>query len=152
METFLEQLASRQGRFEGRGVNHEDEPFTGRLLLQGVPGTPACAWDFLARLDSGVFVHVEHTILALDEVGDLGLWTVSSNRPRVARYALAGLEEARDGLEASFADGDPDDETRFRSRIRVELPGTGEVGIHHAWGLPGEAFAERSGLRMSAVG
>jgi hypothetical protein len=151
MQTFLEMLARRQGSFVGRGVNHDDEEFTGRLSLRSVPGAPACAWDFLAQLESGVYAHVEHTLVALDEAGVPGLWTVSSNRPHMVRYALTGRVETPEGLVATFADGDLDDESRFRSQIRIELHAGGDMAYHHAWGLPGEPFAERSGVRMSPL-
>ena len=149
MSTLFDLLSARQGNYRGQGMNHEGESFEGLLQVRSAFAPGALCWDFFARVPGGLIVHGEHTLLAPDETGAPGLWTVSNNRPHVARYAVGELVRQEADHVVAFTDGDPDDESRFRSRIRLEVLADGGVGYHHAWGLPGGPFAERSGVRMT---
>ena len=102
MSTLFELLTARLGDYRGEGVNHEGEPFEGLLQVRAVSARDALCWDFFARVQGGLIVHGEHTLLARDETRAPGLWTVSNNRPHVARYAVGEVVRSEDGHVVAF--------------------------------------------------
>lgn len=144
-------LAACAGRYAGRGVNHDDQPFAGALSLEPVVGGKGLALGFTATGDDGTVYHTEHSVIGPDVGGGLGLWTLTNNAPGMLHLALR-----RDGAEVDgcprtlvFGVGDPADAGAFREEIALDLYADGRLGYRFAWGMPGGDFAPRSGLVLT---
>jgi len=150
LNDVIAELCARRGRFHGQGVNHDGQPFTGRLRLVPVVERAGVTLELVATGDGGEVYHREHSLLAPDARGTLTLWSLSDNAPGLLALALR-REEPGEGRALVFGVGDPEDGQAFRMEVRLELHDDGDLGYRFAWGLPGGPFAPRSGLRLRAA-
>ena len=143
----LNTLLRHCGTFAGHGINHEDQPFHGELVLQPMlDGRGLSAWFRATGIDGTVY-HEEQAWIAPGADGALCLWGLSTNTPGVLEHRLA---RTGDGVLA-FLHGDPHDDGGFRQRVTITLHHDG-VGWAYAWGLPSGPLEERSGVRMIRQG
>lgn len=150
--TLLNTLLQAGRHFRGRGVNHEQEAFTGELQVEPLVGGAAVLLRYRATLDDGTPVHEECTLLAPGPDGRPCLWPVMSELPVVLPHPETGpAAGAAGGVSAVFASGPRDETQAFREEITVALAADGSLTYAHAWGLPGGEFAARSSCRMAPV-
>lgn len=143
-------LRAHTGRFEGTGINHEQQAFTGRLELAAVEHGDAVRLRYEATGDDGTVFHAEETRISRD--GDeLSLGTTSTNHEGLQRFALRRAGPVEDGTALVFGFGARDDTTAYRSEITITVHEAGDVTYAHAWGLPGSVFDDRSAARMQGV-
>jgi hypothetical protein len=146
-EGLLRLLHERQGSFAGEGINHEDEPFNGRLRLSSVAEGAGLLLTFEARsLDGQVCFHTEHTLIARDDSGALVLWHLGSNLGFLTPHRLSAAEPGRKYV---FGYGDPAGEG-FAEEITLSFD-ENRIGYWFAWGRPGSPFGPRSSVLMSPV-
>lgn len=140
-------LRERQGSFAGEGLNHEGEPFNGRLRLSSVAEGAGFLLTFEATsLDGQVCFHTEHSLIARDDLGALVLWNLGSNLGFLAPHKLSAVESGR---EYVFGYGDPTGEG-FAVEITLTLEHN-RIGYGFAWGRPGSPFGPRSSALMSPL-
>ena len=153
MSDPLPLLLRRLGSYQGHGINHEDQPFHGELVLSSLFEGSAVGLRFRATGIDGTVYHDERTWIARAPEGGLALWTLSTNAAMVMRHDLMPTR-AEPGAEAtlSFVVADPEDRSTYRSRMTLDLLADGRLGYRFAWGLPGEAFAERSQVVLTPGG
>lgn len=136
------------GKYEGRGVNHEGQDFTGSFQLGvEIPGK-MLSLSFMAMGDSGESFHEEHTFIGRDLSGALQMWVASNNHPAIAAHAFHRIDENGGSRSVIFRFGDPETCMSFREEITVTLHEDASLTHHYAWGMPGGDFAPRSGARM----
>lgn len=145
-------LTERTGKFQGKGVNHEKQDFTGNLLLEtAVPGKMLCVRSS-ATGNTGEVFHDEVSWIGFDISGELVYHVSSNNHPAVVPHKFDRLEEKDDARHVVFRFGNPDDRQSFREEITFSFFQDGSVAHHYAWGLPGGNFEPRSGSRMNKLG
>ncbi len=152
MENLEIAFKAMSGKFVGRGINHELQPFTG--ILQAKPVSQYCgiALEFQAIGDDGTAYHSEASLLGKTTQGTLGLWVLSSNHPGVFERTLLHADSLQNqGFVWVFGFGKRDDKAIFREEIRIECQPSLSVKYVYSWGLPGGNFAERSGVLMKFV-
>lgn len=145
--TLLQTLAARSGRWQGRGINHEQEAFTGTLQIEPLVGGAAVLLRYRATLDDGSVAHEEASLLAPGPDGVACLWPVMSELPVVLPHVRQPPHD--DAMRGVFASGPRDDAEAFREEITLAFEPGGTLWFAHAWGLPGGAFADRSWCRLS---
>lgn len=142
---LLHRLAQAAGTYQGRGINHLGEAFTGELTLKAGLDAQLIELTFRAT-DGDQAFHEESTWITEDLIsGGIGLWTVSSNTPGVLPHKL--IEDQTDGSYATktlFRLGNPEDKSRFRQEITLCVRHDGSLEYAYAWGVPHEALASRS--------
>ena len=142
-------LTSGPTAFRGEGINHENEPFIGKLTVQALEGGSAALLKYVATLSSGELAHSESTLLGVGPDGNLCLWPVMSELPVVLPHVeKVSRSEPGAFTEAVFASGTRDDLTSFREEITIRINSDGSLLYTHAWGLPGGSFEERSSCSM----
>lgn len=150
MKDVIEALIARRGTFVGEGVNHDGQPFTGRLKLAPVVDGAGLSLEFTARGEGGEVYHRERSTLAPGPDGALTLWSLSNNAPGLLALPLR-RDVPGEARALVFGVGDPDDGDAFRMEVTLELQPGGQLGYRFAWGLPGGEFAPRSGLTLRAA-
>ena len=147
IDGLLRLLCERQGEYAGEGINHEDEPFHGRLRLTSVAEGAGILLAFEATsLDAQICFHTEHTLIARDDAGSLVLWNLGSNLRFLAPHKLSAAEPEKRYV---FGYGDPAGEG-FAEEITLTFE-EGTIGYWFAWGHPGSPFGPRSSVIMSPV-
>lgn len=147
IDGLLRLLHERQGGYRGEGINHEGEPFTGRLQLSPVAEGAGVLLAFDARsLDGQVCFHTESSLIARDNAGALFLWHLGSNLGFLTPHRLSAAEPE---LTYVFRYGDPAGD-EFAEEISLTFE-PARVGYWFAWGHPGSLFAPRSSVLMSPV-
>lgn len=146
---LLSLLVARPGVYVGRGVNHEQEAFTGRLAVQPLVGGRAVLLTYTATRDDGVPVHEEATLLGRGPSGALCLWPVMEELPIVLPHpatadATGGAGTDVGAHQVVFASGPRSAVDAFREEITVTVRADGALVYAHAWGLPGGDFGDRS--------
>lgn len=150
---LLTALASGPPCLRGSGVNHENERFTGELRVQVLEAGRAVLLLYRAVLDNGDIAHTESTLLATGPDGRLTLWPVMSELPVVIPHGATELQRgAGAALRGVFSTGPRSDASVFREEIGIEIQEDGALVYRHAWGLPGEPFAERSSCHLAPGG
>jgi hypothetical protein len=136
------------GHYRGQGINHEQQPFAGRLTLDlGIPGKSIALRSSANGEDGSVF-HEELSLLSFDFSGQLLLTVTSNNHPATMVHNLHRVEENPEFKAIVFRCGDLDNRQSFREEIFFRLYVDGSVEHAYAWGVPGGEFAPRSGARM----
>ena len=150
MSRDLAPLLARVGRYGGHGINHEDQPFYGELILAPLLEDRGITLSFRAMGIDGTLYHEEASWIAPDATGLLALWSLNRNSAGVLRHDLRYGAGPRDA-DATwvFGHGDRSDPEAMRIEVALDLFDGGDVGYRFGWGLPGEAFAPRSNVRMS---
>lgn len=150
MNDLLTVLAANAGVYVGRGVNYEQEAFTGRMHVQPLVGGLAVMLHYTAAREDGARVHEEATLLARSPAGSLCLWPVMEELPAVVPHeAVAGSVQSG-GMEyvQVFASGERSARESFREEITLAVKADGTLVYSHAWGMPGGEFGERSSCEM----
>lgn len=146
---LLTTLAARAGSFTGRGLNHDKEAFTGRLVVTSVMAGRAVTLHYTALGLDGQKLHEEFTLLSQSDQGGLCLWPVMSELPVVMpHHAVANQAAASDGVAVVFACGPRDALDRFREEISIDCRADGSITYAHAWGMPGGSFEARSSCEL----
>lgn len=149
----LELIASKHGRYEGRGSNEQGHEFAAELeLTPRVSGT-LVELKFRA-VDHDSAFHEELTWITPDLRTDkLCLWTVSTNTPGVLCHVLTE-DRADDFRERRFVFrmGEPDQKHSFRQEIVLDLMKNGTVEYRYSWGVPHEEFGPRVHAKLQPTG
>lgn len=145
---LITELKKYIGRFQGQGINHEQEAFTGRLDLSEAVGGKGINLKFVATGKDGTIFHEESSMLAPSMDEKLCLWNFNSNIPGMLAHTLSSFKSFDDGLVAEFIFGDLDDKSQFRERINLTLYKNGNINYSYSWGMPSGDFAERSAVTM----
>ncbi len=145
-------LAARAGRYGGRGTDHAGEEFAAEVTVGVVAGGAAVTLDAATTGAGGEIQHDEHGMLAPGEDGTVRYTTVTSNARFLRVFALRRTERDGDATRAVFGwGGPPMDVTGFRDELTLTAYPGGDLGLGWAWGLPGQPFAPRSGVRLRRV-
>lgn len=146
---IISKLASRSGKYIGRGINHEGQAFTGSFALNALLGGTGIHLTFKASGDDGTIFHEESTTIANDLTGEIGLYNLNTNIPGLVIHKLIQQTSTPEGMEkAVFAFGDRANAKAFREEITFELHPDGSIGYKYAWGMPSGEFADRSSVVM----
>ena len=147
---LIRALASGPKSFHGEGINHEGERFIGQLQVQPLVNGSAVLLSYVAKLQDGMVVHEEASLVGRRQDGTLCLWPVMSELPAVFPHVQIS-ELSRDQTDTVvFAFGSRDDRDSFREEIAISLSKSGTLTYAHAWGLPGGEFADRSSCLLLA--
>ncbi len=141
--SHLDTLIRHCGTFAGHGINYEDQPFHGELILEPLLGERGLTTWFRATGIDGTTYHEERCWIAPRASAGLGLWALSSGHPTVTEHALT---RTGDGV-FTFTHGDPHATDTFRRALTITLHHDG-ITLAYAWGIPGGPFADRSSVRM----
>lgn len=144
---ILNRLKAKAGRYEGEGINHEQQSFRGQLTLTEIVTGRGLSLDFKATGKSGLVFHQEHSVIALTDTGKLALWNLNSNCPGLLRHDFLECESRANGFVLIFQHGDITDTGAFRERLTLTIEESA-ISYGYAWGMPGGEFSERSTVRM----
>ncbi len=81
MKDIFENLKKIAGRYEGEGINHEGQPFTGRFALKPILGERGFSIQFSATGKDGTLYHQEESTIAPSLNEKLTLWNFNTNTP-----------------------------------------------------------------------
>lgn len=135
-------LGKVAGSYQGDGVNHEGEAFSGFLTIAPVLNGKGIEILYQATGVDGACFHQEKTIVAKNFSGNLKMWNLNTNSPGMAELELRYATK-----DIIFGVGNPNNKSEFREEIKIELDNE-TIGYHYSWGIPGGDFEYRSGLRM----
>ncbi len=147
---LLRALASGPTSFQGEGINHEGERFTGQVRVQPLVEGAAVLLSYVARLQDGSLVHEEAALVGRQNDGTLCLCPVMSELPAVYPHQQRSASSGEQAETMVFAFGDRGERDRFREEISISLSKSGTLTYAHAWGLPGGEFADRSSCVLLA--
>src|SRR6185437_7576325 len=129
----------------GEGINHEGQPFTGRLTLSPLLDGCGFSIEFIATGRDGTVYHQEESMIApsLDE--KLTLWNFNTNMPGLVPHELR-TAAIKPGAKLSliFGFNPSDDAKSFREEVALDVWSDSELSYTYSWGLPGGEFKERS--------
>lgn len=148
MKNVASDLNSRAGEYEGRGVNHEGQPFKGRLSLRPIVENKGVSLAFTAIGLEGAVYHHEQSLISMNIAEKLCLWNLNTNIPGLLEHTYRREEPLNEGISHVFGFGDPADKNSFREEIGIDLWKNGEISYRYLWGMPGGEFAPRSSVRM----
>lgn len=150
MNKIIENLCEFKGNYIGQGINHDNQEFKGALEISPLINGKGISIRFKAQGIDGEVYHEEETIIAPDDEGGFSLWTLNSNALMMYRHIYKESIPKRDSLSTlKFQYNQPDDASKFREIIELDLHKNGKIGYHYSWGMPGGDFKERSGLNLS---
>ena len=157
MKNLIQTLIDRQGTYEGRGINHEGQPFIGKFTLSPIVDGRGVAFQFIATGLDGSIYHQEQSFIAFSMAENCSLWNLNSNMPGLVEHKYLKDEDVF-GAEHSyvFGFGDPNNQSAFREEITIDLwPKSSafksEITYRYAWGMPGGKFEPRSSVRMQLI-
>lgn len=147
MASTLDAWASCTGRYGGHGIDADERPFHGELLLEPLAGEIGIAWHFWAAGIDGAAYHHAQGWIAPDEEGRIALWCTTA--AGIRRHELRNGAPA-EGVLATlvFGTGHPADSTHDRTEHIFERWADGTVGYRMGAGLAGEPFLVRWSVRM----
>lgn len=146
---LISKLKEHTGFYSGRGINHEEQPFTGTLAISEIVGGVGISIAFKAVGEDGTIYHEELSTIAPDLTGKIGLYNLDSNMPGLVHHILLRDEEnGSGGRKAIFSFGQRSDVQSFREEITLETIDRDSIEYRYAWGMPGGEFADRSGAVM----
>lgn len=148
MKNVINALYVRKGEYEGQGINHEGQPFVGRLSLGPVVHDKGISLTFTATGRDGTVYHQEQSLIALNAAEKLCLWNLNTNVPGLLEHSYRREEKPDGGLSHVFGFGDPEAKNSFREEIGIDLWENGEISYRYLWGMPGGDFEPRSAVRM----
>lgn len=148
MNEILKTLSTVVGYYEGEGINHEGQSFTGRLSLQPILDGRGFTIKFSATGKNGTVYHQEESTIAPSINEKLVLWNLNTNTPGMVAHEL------RDSQPKSLVFGfnQRTDTSKFREEIALDILNDGGVSYTYSWGMPGGEFKERSGVHMKKKG
>ena len=86
MDDALSALNRRVGRYEGHGIDHQDQPFHGELAIESLVERAAIGIHYQATAIDGSRLYDERTWIGQTPEGGLALWTIRSNASVVLRH------------------------------------------------------------------
>lgn len=149
MKEILESLKKACGVYLGEGINHEGQPFTGRLSLEPLLAGRGFQIQFSATGKDGKLYHQEASTIAPAMTEKLTLWNFNTNIPGLVPHELRSAI-AKPGAANSFVFGfnSPHDDKAFREEVALDVWDSNSISYTYSWGMPGGEFKERSGVRM----
>jgi len=150
MKAILNLLSEIQGRYEGDGMNHEGQKFSGQFVISPVLENHGAYLTFSATGANGENFHSEHTLIGNDFEGNLNIFVLSNNHPGMTPHVFKNLVETASGSKKLiFGFGNPENNNSFREEIVLEIFPDKKVDYRYFWGMPNGPFEERSGATMS---
>lgn len=141
-----QKLFSLEGKYEGNGVNHEGQEFTGTFVVAPVKNK-GLSVSFEAVGKNNEVFHSEYSLIGKNMSGEMCLWVLSTNHPGVFERKLTRQDSKEDSEIYLFGFGNVNDKASFREEILLEVQSSA-VRYTYYWGMPGGEFAERSGCTM----
>jgi ketosteroid isomerase-like protein len=150
MKTTLSQLKEMVGTYVGDGINHEGQPFVGRLQIESLLNGRGLNVKFTATGRDGKLYHKEDSTIAPSIQEKLTLWNFNTNTPGLVPHELR-KSDAKAGAQLSLVFGFnlPTDKNTFREEVALDIWDKNSLSYTYSWGLPGGEFQERSGVRMT---
>jgi hypothetical protein len=140
-------LAKLRGRWEGSGVNHEGQDYTGQLILDPQINPLAILLHFTATGADGTVFHRETSMLGVQPDGSTAAYSISNNIPGMASFQVTQPTTQSVALTL----GNLEDPGSFRELITFRLE-PGEALFHgYSWAMPGEPMQERSSALLRRV-
>ena len=160
---LIDVLQKWTGHYKGIGLNHENKEFKGDLELSSIVnhrgllikyksvGTSGIEFnkpESLYNIDTMLY-NEEHTIIALDNINNLSLWTLNSSYNTFIKFDLRRYKQIIPKRHLFiFGFGNPKDFKIYREEITIELWENGDLGYNYAWGESEGHFVSRSTIRM----
>lgn len=149
MREIIQQLALRAGKYEGKGINHDNQEFFGTFEIKPIINNQGLAISFIAKGTDGTIYHQESTTIAFSDQEELCLWTLNNNVPFQYVHKFETCTTVENAINTfKFNYNTPEETNKFRESIYIDLWDNGDISYRYAWGMPNGEFAERSGLRM----
>lgn len=150
MKTTLSQLNEMVGTYVGEGINHEGQPFEGRLQIESLLDGRGFDVKFTATGKDGKVYHKEESTIAPSIQEKLTLWNFNTNTPGLVPHEIR-KSDAKTGAQLSLVFGfnQPSDKSTFREEVALDIWDQNSLSYTYSWGLPGGEFQERSGVRMA---
>ncbi len=133
-------LAKLCGNWEGAGLNHEGQSYTGQLILDPQINRLAILLHFSAKGSDGVVYHRETIMIGVQPNGTTAAFSVSNNIPGVASFLVT--QPTSQSLVLTL--GNIEDPGTFREVITFRLERGEELFHGYSWAMPGEPMQERS--------
>lgn len=141
-------LTESVGDYQGRGVNHEKQNFTGKLNLKFEFQNKLLLLTSTATGDQGEIYHSEKSWIGFDMMGSLYLYVCSNNHPGIAPHLFNRIEKTDEDIQKIvFRLGDLNNKNSFREEVNINIK-KDFIEHFYSWGLPGGEFEPRSGSRM----
>ena len=144
----ISELQKYVGNYTGQGINHDNQKFTGELIVESIVGRRGALLTFTATGEDGTVYHEEKSTISPSMDEKILMWNFNSNVPGLVPHELKKSEAIENGSKFIFGFNDKSNENAFREEIALELYNNGDIGYHYSWGLPHGEFKERSGLVM----
>lgn len=149
MNEILASLKKACGIYIGNGINHEGQPFTGRLSLEPILAGRGFQIHFSATGKDGTLYHQEISTIAPAMTEKLILWNFNTNVPGLVPHELRSTVAKSSAVSSLvFGFNTPQDEKTFREEIALDVWDDNSISYTYSWGMPGGEFKERSGVRM----
>lgn len=149
MNEILDMLSRKCGKYEGMGVNDENQRFYGELDLDCIVENSAILINFKAIGEDKKLYHEEHSLIAMNHAKELYLYSLSSNVLYMIPLEFRRHEQidyARSSI--TFGYGLASDVYSYRQEISILLWYNGDIEYIYRWGVPGGSFKLRSKIRM----
>jgi hypothetical protein len=140
-------LAKLCGKWEGSGVNHEGQGYTGQLILDPQINSLAMLLHFAATGADRTVYHRETFMIGVQPDGSTAAFSVSNNIPGLASFRVT--QPSTQSLLLTL--GNIEEPSAFREVITFRLEPGGELFHGYAWAMPGEAMQERSSALLHCV-
>jgi hypothetical protein len=152
MATILAQLTEMTGTFVGEGLNHDGQPFVGRLTLTPLLSGRGFRLQFEATGTDGTVYHKEESTIAPSVDSQLKLWNLNSNTPGLIPHDHRPSAPKSGALcSLIFGFNNSQDKHVFREEVTLDIWDPQRVSYSYAWGLPGCDFKERSSVSMTRM-
>jgi hypothetical protein len=138
-------LAKLCGTWEGSGVNHEGQRYTGQLILDPQINPLAMLLHFTATGADGAVYHRETLMLGVQPDGSAAAYSISNNIPGMASFQVT--QPASQSLNLTL--GNLEDPVSFREVITFRLEPGGELFHGYSWAMPGEPMQDRSSALLT---
>jgi len=148
MKNIITNLNFRKGEYEGQGINHEGQPFVGRLSLKPAVQDRGVSITFTATGFDGTIFHQEQSLISMNMAEKLCLWNLNTNVPGLLEHSYRREENLDAGSSYVFGFGETENRNSFREEIGIDLWNNGEISYRYLWGMPSGDFAPRSSVRM----
>jgi ketosteroid isomerase-like protein len=150
MKEILESLKAACGVYVGEGINHEGQPFTGRLSLEPLLSGRGFQLQFSATGKDGKLYHQEASTIAPAMNEKLTLWNFNTNIPGLVPHELRSASTKTGAISSlTFGFNSPQDQKAFREEVSLDIWSNTSISYTYSWGLPDGDFKERSGVRMT---
>lgn len=155
-QAAFDALARARGTYLGRGTDAEGRMFSAELELTAGVSARNLAYHYRAAgWEDGAVLHEEDGLLGVGLDRTLTLFAASSQYRHMFPRPLRRVERLQDdgsGPATRLVFGHEQRLESFRDEIALTLGDARErLGYSYAWGLPGNALAERAAVTMRPV-